>query len=80
MSGILSAAPALLTAKHSRDFEREADVFAKEWLRENHIDESNFDAILCRMSGTQGSGDKDAVDFFSSHPPTDERARCTPES
>jgi Zn-dependent protease with chaperone function len=29
-SAILGAAPALLHAKHSRDFEREADTFAKE--------------------------------------------------
>lgn len=80
LSGILSAAPALLTAKHSRDFEREADAFAKQWLRENHIDESNFDAILCRMTGSHGPKDKEAVDFFSSHPATDERARCAPEN
>ena len=80
LSGILSAAPALLTAKHSRDFEREADRFAKQWLRENRIAESNFDAILCRMTGTHGPKDKEAVDYFSSHPATDERARCTPEN
>ena len=80
LSGILSAAPVLLTAKHSRDFEREADVFAKQWLRENRIAESNFDAILCRMTGTHGPREKEAVDYFSSHPATDERARCTPEN
>ena len=50
ISALLSAAPALLHAKHSRDFEREADGFAKQWLRENGIAESNFDAILCRIS------------------------------
>jgi Zn-dependent protease with chaperone function len=79
LSSILSAAPALLTAKHSRDFEREADSFAKQWLREHDIDETNFDRILCRMTQSHGASDSDspdAVDFFSSHPPTDERARC----
>ncbi len=80
VSGILSAAPALLTAKHSRDFEREADVFAKQWLRDNRIAESNFDAILCRMTGSHGPKDQDVVDYFSSHPATDERARCTPDN
>lgn len=75
LSGIMSAAPALLTAKHSRDFEREADAFAKQWLRENRIAESNFDAILCRMSGTHGRS-TESVDYFASHPPTGERARC----
>jgi hypothetical protein len=28
-------------------------VFAKQWLRDNRIAESNFDAILCRMTVTQ---------------------------
>jgi len=80
ISGILSAAPALLHAKHSRDFEREADTFAKQWLREHDIDETRFDAILCRMTREAGeSSDSDAIDYFSSHPPTDERVRCLPE-
>ena len=74
ISGLLSAAPALLHAKHSRDFEREADVFAKQWLRQHRIAESNFDAILCRMSAEHpGAGD---MDYFSSHPATSERAHC----
>jgi Zn-dependent protease with chaperone function len=76
ISGILSAAPALLTAKQSRDFEREADTFAKQWLRDHHVAESNFDAILCRMSGEKGRS-KDSVAFFASHPATAERAHCT---
>ena len=77
ISGLLSAAPALLHAKHSRDFEREADGFAKQWLREHEIAESKFDAILCRMSAEHpGAGD---VDYFSSHPATSERAHCVPE-
>jgi Zn-dependent protease with chaperone function len=85
ISGILTAAPALLQAKYSRDFEREADSFAKKWLRENSIDESNFDAILCRISGSHRKGetkgsDKDRFDYFSSHPSTTERAQCPKES
>lgn len=80
VSSILSAAPALLTAKHSRDFEREADSFAKQWLREQHIDEANFDRILCRMTHTKGHTDsRSAADYFSSHPPTEERVRCSDE-
>ncbi len=82
ISGILSAAPALLHAKHSRDFEREADAFSKQWLREHDIPESSFDAILCRMSESHRSSDSprpsdsQTTDYFSSHPPTSERARC----
>ena len=80
ISAVLSAAPALLHAKHSRDFEREADTFAKQWLHENGIAESNFDAILCRMSGAHGDkkGD-DRFDYFASHPSTTERAECPRE-
>ena len=77
ISGILSAAPALLQAKHSRDFEREADTFARQWLREHDIDETKFDAILCRMTKSAGQAATEAIDYFSSHPPTDERVRCS---
>lgn len=81
ISGVLSAAPALLNAKHSREFEREADSFAKQWLREHGIAESEFDAILCRMSASDGQAqEEDNFDFFSSHPSTTERVRCAPES
>jgi Zn-dependent protease with chaperone function len=80
ISGILSAAPALLHAKNSRDFEREADAFSKQWLREHDIAESNFDAILCRISGSHGQEDgEDDFDYFSSHPSTTERAQCPNE-
>jgi Zn-dependent protease with chaperone function len=80
ISGVLAAAPALLHAKYSRDFEREADSFAKRWLRENGIAESNFDAILCRISGSHGEAkDEDRFDYFASHPSTTERAQCPKE-
>jgi Zn-dependent protease with chaperone function len=73
ISGVLTAAPALLHAKHSREFESEADAFAKQWLRDNGIAESNFDAILCRMS--EGA-EQSSFNFFASHPPTSERVNC----
>jgi Zn-dependent protease with chaperone function len=77
ISGILSAAPALLDAKNSRDFETEADNFARQWLKDNHVAESNFDAILCRLSHEEGSdAGKQDFDFFSTHPATGKRASC----
>jgi len=86
ISAVLSAAPALLHAKYSRDFEREADSFAKQWLKANGIAESNFDAILCRISDAyeekrpkDGNEEKDDFDYFASHPSTSERARCVVE-
>jgi predicted Zn-dependent protease len=80
ISGILSAAPALLDAKNSRDFETEADNFARQWLKDNHVSESSFDAILCRLSHEEGAnaGKKD-FDFFSTHPATGKRASCKAE-
>jgi len=67
----------LLDAKNSRDFETEADNFARQWLKDNDVDESSFDAILCRLSHEEGSnaGKKD-FDFFSTHPATGKRASC----
>jgi Zn-dependent protease with chaperone function len=81
ISGILSAAPALLDAKNSRDFETEADTFARQWLKENNVPEASFDAILCRLTKEEGAdaGKKD-FDFFSTHPATGKRAACKPEA
>jgi Zn-dependent protease with chaperone function len=74
VSAVVLAAPILVDARYSREFELEADAFARQWLRENGIEESRFDTILCRMTAADG-GDRD-FGFLSSHPPTDERARC----
>ena len=71
ISGVLSAAPALLEAKNSRDFETEADDFARQWLRTHGIAESNFDAILCRCRrGRQGCGHFRFHLFASGHQST----------
>jgi Zn-dependent protease with chaperone function len=79
-SALLSAAPVLIEAKHSRDFEREADAFAKEWLAGNAIPAHRFDAILCRMqSESGGDADSPIARYLSTHPTTDERVRCEPE-
>ncbi|HPM41079.1 MAG TPA: ComEC/Rec2 family competence protein [bacterium] len=79
ISALVSAAPALIEAKHSRDFEREADDFAKQWLARNNIPAHRFDDILCRMEEELGTGDEAGVGkYLSSHPSTDERARCQP--
>lgn len=76
-SAFLGAVPALLQAKNSRDFEREADAFAKGWLVRNEIDPIRFDAILCRMQRKAG-GDEDSgfARYLASHPSTNERAHC----
>ncbi|MBY0401116.1 M48 family metallopeptidase [Myxococcota bacterium] len=110
-SALFGAVPALIEAKHSRDFEREADGFARAWLVRQGIPPFRFDEILCRMEGeTAGKGEEEEAEvdadtkadpgtdeasdadraadrerarvrrfdlYFSTHPTTDERARCT---
>lgn len=79
-SALLSAAPVLIEAKHSRDFEREADAFAKRWLADHEIPAHRFDALLCRMqAGSGGDADSPIARYLSTHPATDERVRCEPE-
>ena len=79
VTALAGAAPALLQARNSRDFEREADSFARDWLQRHDIPAERFDALLCRMEARfGGSGDPAGV-FLASHPPTRERAHCTPE-
>jgi Zn-dependent protease with chaperone function len=76
-SALFGAVPALIDAKHSRDFEREADAFAKSWLTRHAIDPARFDQILCRMQrGSEGDAGSSWARYLSSHPTTDERARC----
>jgi len=76
-SSLLSAAPILIEAKHSRDFEREADSFAKAWLALHGIDPIRYDDILCAMQADAGGSDAGGLArYFSTHPPTDERVRC----
>lgn len=71
-SALFGAVPALIDAKHSRDFEREADAFSRTWLARQGIEPDRFDAILCRMEHDEPAFGR----YLSTHPPTDERARC----
>ena len=76
MSALASAAPGLVQAKHSRDFEREADTYARAWLAEEGIAATRFDDILCRMTQTHNGERKEIPEFLSSHPGTSERVNC----
>lgn len=75
ISALATAAPALLQARHSRDLEREADGFARQWLAAARIPDTAFDAILCRMADDRGAKGE-LPSFLSTHPAVDERARC----
>jgi Zn-dependent protease with chaperone function len=63
----------LVQSKYSRDFEREADDFAVDYLKEHAIPSESFSAILRRMEGQAGTSGN-LSNYLSSHPATQERA------
>jgi Zn-dependent protease with chaperone function len=64
----------LVHAKHSRQFEAEADDYAYAWLDRNGIPRRHFGAILQRIEETEEES-ADAQGWFSTHPRTAERVR-----
>lgn len=72
VSTIAATAPtALLDAKYSRDFEREADAYAASTLELNGIPLSHLADILERMEQHHGAAGSHS--YLSSHPATVER-------
>jgi Zn-dependent protease with chaperone function len=90
VSAAIAAAPALLLELgYARDFEREADVFAAAYMREANVPLHAFPDILERMERwhskdecadgdcpalDKSTGRGGFLDYFSTHPATDERA------
>jgi Zn-dependent protease with chaperone function len=62
----------LLQSGYSRDFEREADAYARDWLREHEIAGDPLGALLLRLGKERG--DDAAPGYFASHPSARERA------
>jgi len=61
---LASALPAiLLQAKYSRDFEREADEFALDYMKRHDIPPESFGAILLRMDKRRGAGPTSGLSF-----------------
>jgi Zn-dependent protease with chaperone function len=76
LTSLAAAAPTLLLqAKFSRDFEREADDFALDYLARRGIPLEMFGAILQRMEEKRPGvkTGKDEPNYLSSHPGTQER-------
>jgi Zn-dependent protease with chaperone function len=74
-SSLAAALPTMLVgAKFSRDFEREADLYALRVLRARHIPTYHATAILERLEARAGRT-PDAPDYLSSHPGIEERAK-----
>jgi len=66
----LGALPvAFLEAHYSRDFEREADDFALQYMRNHGLPPEAFAAILLRMQ----QGRPEGIPYLSTHPTTSER-------
>ena len=79
-STLAASVPTVLVhAKYSRDFEREADDYARAWLARRGIPLHHFGDLLRRIEAQQGGrepeGDEGVMSYFSSHPTTQERAR-----
>jgi predicted Zn-dependent protease len=70
---VASVPTVLVQAKHSRQFEAEADDYAYAWLDRAGIARRNFGAILERLEEKYGG--EDVPSWLSSHPPTAQRMR-----
>ena len=76
---ILAAAPlAVINARYSQAFEREADDFALHYLASQSIDPVVFSNILLRLDAQHPQGGLPS--FLASHPATEERAKRARES
>ena len=76
---LATAAPVLLAARYSRDFEREADREAAALLKSTGRSIEplvELFGLMERPRGAKGADGKDSTsDYFSSHPGTAERIR-----
>jgi Zn-dependent protease with chaperone function len=68
LTSLVAAAPTLLLQmKFSRDFEREADDFALDYLKRRGIPPEVFVAMLERLEASRPGG-REGSDFLSTHP------------
>lgn len=85
-SSILLTLPALLVeSSYSQNFEREADDYALNYIQQHQISGEHFLNLMNRLESmpdkhrhTKDDDDdsiSDALGYFSSHPPTSERAQ-----
>ena len=80
VSSLLASAPAaILEARYSRDFEREADSFGAAMMRANGLSPSYLANMLERLEqahrGDEKTTKNESNDYFSTHPGTQERIR-----
>ena len=63
----------LLQAKYSREFEKEADNYAKNLMLENNISPKHLANFFIKMQKLHKEGKRDG--YFASHPSNDERIK-----
>jgi Zn-dependent protease with chaperone function len=74
LAAVATALPSvLIESAYSRDFEREADVYAFARLNAMNISPKAFASLMRKMKAQADAGEPGALKYFSSHPPTDER-------
>jgi Zn-dependent protease with chaperone function len=79
LSALSAALPVkIIEAKYSRQFESEADEFARDYMIANRIPLHRFSDILSRL-GKLSPSSEDSLTFLSSHPPTEERIKLFAE-
>jgi Zn-dependent protease with chaperone function len=71
---LTAAAPAIVVnAAYSRDFERQADDFAFQWMARHRISPAHLGDLLERLRDSHGG---DSAGFLASHPDIAERVRA----
>lgn len=70
----ITAPTVLVNAAYSRDFERQADEFAFDWMSRHRIPPERLGDLLERLSRQEGSRE---VGFLASHPALEERLRAS---
>jgi len=71
-SSIIAAMPGILVERgYSRDFEREADLFALRYMKNNGIQPKHLASLLLKIERQQNMSDNSSI--LSTHPPTSER-------
>lgn len=76
IAGLSATLPTFLVQqKYTREFERKADAFAAEMLRARGVSAVHLAEMLRRLSEAQGGSEGGLLNYLSSHPATEERAR-----
>lgn len=79
MAALTTALPAVLvTSAYSRDFEREADVYAFNMLRSLGKSPNAFATVMRSLQ--KANEEAGGLSYFSSHPPTNERIEAAEEA